>query len=244
MNNARNYFSCFPQHKTAILIDGGFFRKKANKLWGKASPEQRANDVFNYSMQFIKGKSDGFSPRSLYRIFYYDCPPSDEIIFHPLKQINIDFSKEPIYSWTYEFFNELKRKRKIALRLGKLSKGNSKFEITFKALKKICNGKIDIDGLTENDFSPTFKQKGVDMRIGIDITSLAYEKIVDQIILIAGDSDFVPAAKMARRKGVDFILDPLNQKVQDDLFEHIDGLESHWKELANATKPSQSVCAL
>ena len=70
------------------------------------------------------------------------------------------------------------------------------------------------------------------MRIGIDITSLAYEQIVDQIILIAGDSDFVPAAKLARRKGIDFILDPFNQQIQSDLFEHIDGLESHWKEFA------------
>lgn len=34
------------------------------------------------------------------------------------------------------------------------------------------------------------------MRIGIDIASLAYKKQVEQIILIAGDSDFVPAAKL------------------------------------------------
>ncbi|WGL97948.1 NYN domain-containing protein [Arsenophonus sp. aPb] len=29
---------------------------------------------------------------------------------------------------------------------------------------------------------------------------LAYEKLVDVIILVAGDSDFVPAAKHARKK--------------------------------------------
>jgi uncharacterized LabA/DUF88 family protein len=39
------------------------------------------------------------------------------------------------------------------------------------------------------------------MRIGLDIASLSYKKQVDQIILIAGDSDFVPAAKLARREG-------------------------------------------
>ena len=44
--------------------------------------------------------------------------------------------------------------------------------------------------------------------------------------LVAGDSDFVPAAKLARREGIEFILDPLWQKVNADLFEHIDGLPS------------------
>lgn len=42
------------------------------------------------------------------------------------------------------------------------------------------------------------KQKGVDMKIGLDIASLAYKKQLDQIILISGDSDFVPVAKLAR----------------------------------------------
>ncbi|WP_250220511.1 NYN domain-containing protein [Escherichia coli] len=32
----------------------------------------------------------------------------------------------------------------------------------------------------------------------MDITTLAYEKLVDVIVLVAGDSDFVPAAKHAR----------------------------------------------
>jgi len=43
---------------------------------------------------------------------------------------------------------------------------------------------------------------------------------------LSGDSDFVPAAKLARREGVDFVLDPMWQNIDDDLFEHIDGLSS------------------
>ena len=68
------------------------------------------------------------------------------------------------------------------------------------------------------------------MKLGLDILDLSYKHIVDQIILISGDSDFVPAAKMARREGVDFILDPMGGKVADDLMEHIDGLMSHWRD--------------
>ena len=62
------------------------------------------------------------------------------------------------------------------------------------------------------------------MRIGVDISSLSFKKQVDRIILISGDSDFVPAAKNARREGIDFILDPMHSPIRDDLYEHIDGI--------------------
>lgn len=32
--------------------------------------------------------------------------------------------------------------------------------------------------------------------------------------------------KLARREGIDFILDPLYSPIKDDLFEHIDGLKT------------------
>ena len=46
-------------------------------------------------------------------------------------------------------------------------------------------------------------QKGVDMRIGVDISSMLIKNRLIKLILIAGDSDFVPAAKQARREGID-----------------------------------------
>ena len=52
------------------------------------------------------------------------------------------------------------------------------------------------------------------------------KKQVEQIILIAGDSDFVPAAKHARREGIDFILDPMWHTIKSSLNEHIDGLQT------------------
>lgn len=44
------------------------------------------------------------------------------------------------------------------------------------------------------------------------------------MILIAGDSDFVPSAKFARKEGVDFILDPMLNNIDSTLHEHIDAL--------------------
>ena len=47
--------------------------------------------------------------------------------------------------------------------------------------------------LKEEDLYYDLNQKGVDMRIGLDIAALSYKRLVDRIILISGDSDFVPA---------------------------------------------------
>ena len=51
------------------------------------------------------------------------------------------------------------------------------------------------------------------------MTSLALKKQVDQIILISGDSDFVPAAKQARREGIDMILAPMGATIKPNLHE-------------------------
>jgi len=64
------------------------------------------------------------------------------------------------------------------------------------------------------------------MKLGLDIATLAYKEQVERIVLIAGDSDFVPAAKLARREGIEFILDPMWKVIRSDLREHIDGLRS------------------
>lgn len=72
------------------------------------------------------------------------------------------------------------------------------------------------------------------MKIGLDIASLSYKQQVDQIILISGDSDFVSASKLARREGIDFILDPLGATIKPELFEHIDGLRSCDKNFSNS----------
>lgn len=61
------------------------------------------------------------------------------------------------------------------------------------------------------------------MRIGIDIASATYKHQASTIVLISGDSDFVPAAKLARREGIDFILAPIHAPIKPDLHEHIDG---------------------
>ena len=213
--------------KTAILVDGGFYRKRASTLWNHKSPEDRADELYGYCMAHLNDVQK-YENRELYRIFYYDCPPTKKKVFHPLLNRTIDFGKNDTYGWTLEFFEQLKKKRKVALRYGELSDSSAVFNLKPETTKNLLSGKKSIDELDESDFMFSISQKGVDMRIGIDIASLAYKKQVDQIILIAGDSDFVPAAKMARREGIDFILDPMWAPIKANLYEHIDGLKSQW----------------
>ena len=207
--------------KTAILVDGGFYRKSARQLWGEKTPAETADGLFTYCKRHL---SEHGRKHDLYRIFYYDCPPIEKQLYHPLLQRTTDLSRTPQSKWMKAFLEELKQKRKVALRLGILDDNNSEYQIRYDVLKKLCAGKIQISDLSEADFQPNIKQKGVDMKIGVDIASLAYKKQVDQIVLFAGDSDFVPAAKLARREGVDFVLDSLNAPIKEELFEHIDGL--------------------
>lgn len=215
--------------RTAILVDGAFYRKRAYNLFGKKTPEERAKELSSYCHRHIIEEKEG---ATLYRVFYYDCPPIDRQIYHPLLKRAIDLGKTTDYVWANEFFKELKHQRKFALRLGRLAEEQALFDIKSDSLRKLINGIISIGDLTEKDFALSVSQKGVDMRIGVDISSLAFKNQVDRIILISGDSDFVPAAKQARREGVDFILDPMRAPIKDDLFEHIDGMRT------KAPKPS------
>jgi len=211
--------------KTAIMVDGGFYRKKNFDPSSPDTPEDAADKLVAYCRsQHIDPSPKSKYQSILYRIFYYDCPPLDKRVFHPLNGKNIDFKTTPTYNWTLNFFKALCQKRKLALRLGKLEENKAFYNIKQQPLRKLCRGEKQISDLEDNDFVVAFTQKGVDMRIGLDIASLSYKRQVDQIVLISGDSDFVPAAKLARREGIDFILDPLGQKINNDLFEHIDGL--------------------
>ena len=97
--------------RTAILVDGGFYRKRARHQWGIKTAEDRAKELNAYCMAHIK-KQDGLLDRQLYRVFYYDCSPSRRSVYHPLTRKNIELDKSDTYTWTLAFLNELKKRRK------------------------------------------------------------------------------------------------------------------------------------
>lgn len=208
--------------KVAILIDGGFFLKRYYSLYAGADGHTAgiiAKNICKASLGHVS------SDYELYRIFFYDCSPLGKRVHNPISKRSVDFTKTAVYKLTLELFEELKKKRKVALRLGHI-KDSGHWQIYPAKVKALLKREISMDEITENDVFYEMRQKGIDMKIGVDIASLALKKQVNQIVLISGDEDFVPASKLARREGIDFILDPLWNPVDPDLFEHIDGLKS------------------
>jgi uncharacterized LabA/DUF88 family protein len=192
----------------------------------------------------------------VYRLFYYDADPFDGVVHHPLLNKRIDFGRSEVALFRRELFADLRRKRKFALRLGHVSRDSDwsiSPRLTRQILKigrlieclhrrvqeneagsasseqMLCELREIVPAwrlISEGDVILGLRQKGVDMRIGLDIASMTLKHQVDTIVLVTGDSDFVPAAKLARREGVEFLLDPLWQRVSDELTEHVDGVVS------------------
>ena len=221
--------------KTAILVDGAFFITRYKKLVSdNLEPQALARSVISSAWKLIrKANKYNHRQRSLYRIFFYDCAPEKYFAGpHPVTNEPYRLEDNPNFAFRAELHKELVKLRKVALRLGELHVKNGRWTVSPQGIKKLKRGTAFQD-LPKEDVYYEVKQAGVDMRIGLDIAALSAAGMVDQIILIAGDSDFVPAAKMARRNGIDFILDPEWNSVRPDLLEHIDGLCSVFPKPSN-----------
>jgi uncharacterized LabA/DUF88 family protein len=65
-------------------------------------------------------------------------------------------------------------------------------------------------------------QKGVDIRIGLDIAWISLKRVVDLLVLVTGDSDFVPVMKFARKEGLKVYLEAMGHGVRRELKAHAD----------------------
>ena len=209
--------------RIAVMIDGGYFIKRYKALYNKnndKTPEIIANDMYKLAHCHVGNNN------YLYRIFYYDCLPFEKKIHNPISKRCINFAKTEEAACRNTIIDQMKKKRKVALRLGTL-KESKQWIFHRNIIDKLLKKDISIDDLQEKDIYYELRQKGIDMKIGVDIASLSLKHLVDKIVLIAGDSDFVPAAKLARREGIDFVLDAMHTThIESSLYEHIDGLEN------------------
>lgn len=212
------------------------------------------NHVRNWAGE--KAVKDNGWQHYLYRAFFYDALPYSGKAQHPITGANIDYSKSAVALKRLELFELLRKQPKVALRLGRvtadkhwtLNSRHTKAVVKVQRLVdelKAIKSSVDsndqraseiaasilrmeptLEKISTDSVARNFNQKGVDMRIGTDIASIVLKKQASTIVLVSGDSDFVPAAKLARREGAEFILDPLWQQVSDELHEHIDSLKS------------------
>jgi uncharacterized LabA/DUF88 family protein len=226
---------------TAIVVDGAYFLHR----FRYAFPNLDASNpkAIAYGLTYLSAwhiavrlgpaptlaaiESHNFRPEEtaeLYRIFFYDCPPLTKRLHSPVSKKSIDLSKTDLAQFRLAVHSELQTMRKVALRLGRL---NESFLWRPKAeAMKVWLRAPEQFAPQDGDFELDVTQKGVDMRLGLDVAAMAFKRQVNQIILVAADADFVPATKLARREGIDVVLDPMGGFAAHDLIEHVDGVRS------------------
>ncbi len=195
----------------AVLIDGGFAKRKLNK----ANQIVEADD---FEKLILKIKSTPpLNEMNLHRVYYYDSTPLVSAHKKPLHGGVIKYGETEIAKNSNNLFDKLSKKPYFALRLGELSFEG--WQIRSATLDKAKTEKLEI---SHDDLKPKIKQKGVDMRIGMDIAALTLKKQVQVIVLVTGDSDFIPAMKFARREGANLFLVTLGHHVKPAMLEHSD----------------------
>lgn len=152
----------------------------------------------------------------LHRIYWYDAHPLEGTAQRPLNGGKVDFGATPLARASLKLFQGLCALPYVSVRRG---------ELVLRGWR-IRHGKLpERDStvmLEAKDIEPNIQQKGVDMRVGLDIASLTMKRHVNAIVLVTGDSDFVPAMKFARREGAQMFLVTLGHSVRPSMIEHAD----------------------
>lgn len=182
--------------KSAVFIDGGHTRVLAKKAG------------FNYNPDFIEKMAHKalVEGETLLRVLYYDCAPYNGIQKKPVS------GEDQEFKGSGDWLRLLAQKDLFAVRLGVLKfRGYKPKEVPIS------------DELSDDDFKPDFEQKGVDMRIGLDIASYSATRAIDRIILMTGDTDCIPAMKHGRKSGLQIVLITFpGHRVAAEMFEHAD----------------------
>lgn len=227
--NACNQNTKFPiiqPKKTAVLVDLSFFIERYNTHENTKTMEAKelAKRLKDYVWETLESNKD-----FLHRVYIYDCEPLDKNVpMPPIEKSDKskNLGKTTTYKFRSELLNQLREQPYFAVRLGEIDENSFQWKFRdYDKFKKILRKEIDISELTDEDFVLDIKQKGVDMKIGLDIATLANKHLVEKIILITADSDFIPAVKHARKEGIVVQLDPMGipkTQIKKGLLEHVD----------------------
>lgn len=140
-------------------------------------------------------------------MLYYDCAPYTGTVKLPVS------GNTHTFTGSDRWLEELARKDLFAVRRGVLK---------FRGFKP-KRTPVQPAKLVDADFDPDFEQKGVDMRIGLDIALYSERRTVDRILLLSNDTDCVPAMKYGRRHGLQVVIIELPAcKTAPELIMHSD----------------------
>ncbi len=198
--------------KVNILIDGGFFITKFKEREGRMPTADDIEAEVSKIMAEIQKKSGTDYKDILFRVYYYDCAPFGGKVKKPGDTELTDYSQTSAYNMKQMVLKSLAQKERFAVRLGELTfDGWTESKVT-----DYKTGKLKIEHF------PKLRQKGVDMKVGLDMAYMALKHLVDKIVLVAGDSDFVAPMKFVRREGMLVYLYHMGHKVKPSLVEHSD----------------------
>jgi uncharacterized LabA/DUF88 family protein len=138
-------------------------------------------------------------------------------LINPLSGEELDLGQTDIHANNESLLSTLELRPDFALRLGELS--TNEWKLGKRALKSLLKRPRPVEA---SDLVPNIEQKGVDLRIGLDIARLALTQSVQSIVVVTGDSDLIPAFKFARREGLRVFLCHLGHGVKRELKAHAD----------------------
>lgn len=198
----------------AVLLDGGFVIKK---LCQRSSPMvfPTADDIEALSTSIARHAC--VADQTLLRIYFYHANPAAGVLKNPIDGSTVDLSKTETFKQNESLLDTLELRPDFALRLGDLS--THAWRLGDRALKSLLKKPRPVQA---NDLVPNIEQKGVDLRIGLDIARLALTRSVQSIVAITGDSDLIPAFKFARREGIRVFLCHFDHGVKRELKAHAD----------------------
>jgi len=110
--------------------------------------------------------------KEILRTYYYDCLPYQSA--RPTAEERDRFSKKQKFFSALDLF--------------------PRFEVR--------QGRLEFRGIDQATHKPIFDQKRVDILMGVDLVLLAAKHRINDAVIVAGDSDFLPAINAAKSEGV------------------------------------------
>jgi uncharacterized LabA/DUF88 family protein len=192
------------QARYAILLDGGFVTKKLQEQLQRPA---EADDVVALCSE-IQSHPE-LQHYELLRTYFYDAPPSLEAVIWPVSGDKYQLAETERAKHSQRLYDQLELRPGFALRMGETRLTPQRWKLKPKSVRQIT---AEPRALQDRDFLLDINQKGVDIRIGLDMARLALRDLVRAVVVVTGDSDFVPAFKFVRREGVKVMLCTLGHK--------------------------------
>ncbi len=196
----------------ALLLDGAFVIKK---LQGRFRHFPSANEIETFCNTLCTNPAlDGLD---LLRIHFFHARPAFAVVTNPIDQTRLKLAQTQTSSNHNKLIAQLEMKPHFALRLGETAVYD--WKVGKAAMTQLISQQRQ---LAASDLVPNISQKGVDLRIGLDIARLSLRQLVSTIVVVTGDSDLIPAFKFARREGIRLYLESMGHGVKRELKVHAD----------------------